>query len=244
MRTPFLTWRWPLSYCVLWCLCLCAKRGQTLCLPPLIRAPALYGEGPTLPTSLNLIPSLRALSPYTVTSGVKSSTYEFQGDTTQSRAGSFPRTARGLSSGHRPITAKPCSVMEKKQRAGSEQGGRAPSWVVLSVKESLEFRGRVAGRSCGREVVTSWINSLSPGIAVGRSACVCGARRESIWGNSSSQFCMAGLLVLRECYVKHKRGCCVLACRLIYFFAAGGHLLIQKPTNAKQTFMYPVYFLK
>ena len=238
MRTPFPAWRWPLSYCVLWCLGLCAKRGQTLCLPPLIRAPALYGEGPTLLTSLNLIPSLRALSPYTVTSGVKSSTCEFQGDTTQSRVGSFPQTARGLSSGHRPITAKPCSVMEKNQRAGSEQGGRAPSWVVLSVKERLEFHGRVAGRAWHPE------STLSPGIAVGRSACVCGARRESIWGNSSSQFCMAGLLVLRECYVKHKRGCCILAHRLIYFFTAGGHLLIQKPTNAKQTFMYPVYFLK
>lgn len=72
------------------------KRGQTLCLPLLIRAPALYGEGPTLLTSLNLIPSLKALSPYTVTSGVKSSTYEFQGDTTQSRVGSFPQTAHSL----------------------------------------------------------------------------------------------------------------------------------------------------
>lgn len=48
----------------------------------LMRVPALSNWGPILMTSLNLITSLKALSPNTVALGAKASTCEFGEDTT------------------------------------------------------------------------------------------------------------------------------------------------------------------
>ena len=44
MRTPFLAWRWSLSYCTLWWLHLCAQeKANPVSLSLLVRTPTLYG---------------------------------------------------------------------------------------------------------------------------------------------------------------------------------------------------------
>lgn len=81
-ETSLFGYRWPPPRCVLRRLfCACTS---LLPLPPLVKTPIRLNQEPTLMASFNLITSLEAPSPDTVTLGVKVSTYKFGRNTSQS----------------------------------------------------------------------------------------------------------------------------------------------------------------